>query len=52
VNPSAILESPFGTLHDLDAVVKMACSLADDTATLAMLLVITQPDAALTAVDP
>jgi len=30
----------------------MACSLADDATALAMLLIITSPDVALTAVDP
>jgi len=52
VTPSAILESPFGTLRDLDVVVTMSYSLADDAVALAMLLVMTPPDAALTVVDP
>ena len=52
MTPSAILESPFGTLRDLDVAVTMACSLADDAAALAMLLVMTPPDAALIVIDP
>ena len=39
-------------LHDCDVAITTACSLADDVAALAMLLVITLPDAALIAVDP
>ena len=48
--PSAILESPFGTLLDLDVTVTIACSLVDDAAALAMLLVMTLLDATLTVV--
>jgi len=45
-------KSPSETLHDLDVAATMACSLADDATALAMLLIITSPDVALTAVDP
>ena len=49
---STILESPFKTSRDLDVTVTTACSLEDDAAAIAMLLVITPLDATLTAIDP
>jgi len=43
---------PFVFLHDYDVAVTTACSVADVAAALVVLLVVTPPHAALTAVDP